>query len=326
MKVLVVDDSVFARHRLGAVLREAGHEVVEAEDGETALRLMAGGGIAAATVDLLMPGMDGLELIRRLREGYPDLPILSVSADVQKATQLQALAAGVSHFIAKTDPAEKLLGAIAAGHGGGVPSVLTARQEDALTEIMNLAMGQAADALSVLLNRRVLLKVPEVELMTAARLKDFFQEELVRVGVTVRQRFSGLLAGTAAMVFSAGHAAFLIRALMGIQMELGRLSSAEQSTLTEMGNIVLNAAIAVLANECGGRLRVGLPEISLDREGTAAAADLLSLGDGLDAAIVLVSRLTIGKTELVSYLCLMLPAAGVQILLRHLGGLNGSSR
>ncbi|HQJ30868.1 MAG TPA: response regulator [Syntrophales bacterium] len=318
MKILVVDDSVYARHRLGAVLKAANHEIVEARDGAEALRLAEEQRFDAATVDLLMPGLDGIEVIRRLREGRPGLRIVAVTADVQQETRAAVQQAGADHFVSKTAPEDTLLAALAAGPPGRAGIRLTPAQQDAFTEVMNIAMGQAANALSVLLARRVLLRVPEVELMTDGELTAFCREEVVQAGMTIRQRFSGPLNGAAAMVFSAGHAAFLVRTLAGIQQELSRLSSAEQSVLTEMGNIVLNAAIAVLGDHARGRLRVSLPDVSLNLKGEDAAREILGSVAGTSNAFVLVSRLTIGTAELISYLIILMPEADVQTLLARI--------
>jgi CheY-like chemotaxis protein len=319
MKVLVVDDSEYARLRIGQILREGGHEVTEADSGEAALGLARAIPFEAATVDLLMPGMDGLTLIRRLREQWPVLYIVALSADVQSATRQEVLAAGADRFVAKTDPPKGLLAALAAGPEGLVPLTLSPIQRDAFTEVMNVAMGQAAAAMGTLLNRRVSLVVPEVELMTVEGLAAFFQDELVRVGILVRQRFSGCIGGTAALAFSTGHASLLIRSLADIRGDINRLSLAEQSVLTEIGNIVLNAAIAVLADTCRGRLRVGLPVVALDMEGDEAVRDLAGAPSSAQGAFVLVSRLTIGAMELISYLVLLLPDKDVRELLRRIG-------
>lgn len=315
MKILVVDDSDYARQRIGKILRAAGHEVVEAEGGETALRLLEAAAPQAATVDLLMPGMDGIELIRRLRARRPEMPIVALSADVQQATRREVIAAGASRFVAKTAPAEVVLAAVEVKPEGLVPLVLSPEEKEAFTEIMNIAMGQAADALSLLLARRVLLKVPEVELMRADGLTAFFREELVQIGATIRQSFSGRLNGTAAMVFSSGHALYLVRTLVDIQQELNRLSAAEVTVLAEMGNIVLNAAVALLADQLGVRVRVGLPDVSLNQPGEAAIRELLGPGAGTESAFVLVNRLTIGELEVICYLILLMPEADAKRLL-----------
>lgn len=318
MKVLVVDDSEFARRRIKTILLAGGHEIVEAKNGQDALRLLEETEPQVATVDLLMPGMDGIELLGRLRKLRPRLPVIIVSADVQLATRQEAISAGASRFVAKTALDELLFAVNQAGAQGLIPFLMSASEKDAFTEVMNIAMGQAAEALNALLARRVILKVPEVELMTASGLSAFFQEELVQVGVTMRQRFSGQLNGVAAMVFSSAHAMYLVRTLVDIQQELSRLSAAEQSVLMEMGNIVLNAAIAVLADQLGARVRMSLPDLTLNQEGSAAALQLLGSVAGADNAFVLVSRLTIGDAEMISYLILLMPEEDAQRLLSRM--------
>lgn len=318
MKVLVVDDSEYARKRIGKILCGAGHEVVEAENAEDALKVIGKTKPDVATVDLLMPGMHGIELVRRLRALLPELPIIVLSADVQLATRREALAAGATRFVAKTEIDEVLSAVNQARSAGLTPLILPASEKDAFTEIMNIAMGKAAEALSVLLKRRVYLKVPEIELMTSSTLIKFFEEELVQVGAVIRQRFSGRLNGSASMVFSSAHASFLVRTLSGIQQELSRLSSAEQSVLTEMGNIVLNSAIAVIADECGERLKVSLPRISLNQGGGVAALELIDTVAGADSALVLVSRLTIVDAEIISYLILLMPEENIKRFLMNI--------
>ncbi|MCX7973714.1 MAG: response regulator, partial [Candidatus Aminicenantes bacterium] len=99
MKVLVVDDSSYARHKIGEALRKAGIEVIEAASGEEALLLMKDIEFNAVTVDLLMPGMDGIELIRKIKAHWPGLKIIALSADVQEATQKEVLIAGANRCL-----------------------------------------------------------------------------------------------------------------------------------------------------------------------------------------------------------------------------------
>src|SRR5580693_6400639 len=81
--ILVADDDPAIRGMEAEFLLGLGYNVLEAEDGESALQLAAG----AKSVDLLitdfvMPGIDGLQLIRRLRDMYPDVPVLMVSGSL----------------------------------------------------------------------------------------------------------------------------------------------------------------------------------------------------------------------------------------------------
>ncbi len=319
MKILVVDDSAFARQRIGKVLKDAGHEVFETENGEGALRLAEEIRPQVVTVDLLMPGMNGIEVVRRLKKQRPDLRIVVVSADIQKETRRETLAAGASAFVSKTAAEEVLLAALEEKPGGLVPMVLTDAQRDAFTEVMNIAMGKAAAALSVLLQRPVRLKMPEVEVMSTEALTAFFREEIGGVGVMIRQDFFGDFIGKASLVFSGGHASFLVRKLTDLQQELGSLSTAEQTVLEEIGNIVLNAAVAVLADQCRKRVRMNLPSVSMHLKGDEAARELIGTENGAQNAIVLISRLSIGEWEMIGYLILLLDEEDVGYILRIVG-------
>ncbi|MGC8872855.1 MAG: response regulator [Chloroflexia bacterium] len=184
MRVLVVDDSAYARRRIRQVLEQAGYEVVEAPDGETALRLVQEKPVDLVTVDLLLPGMDGLELTRRLHEMDPSLPLLVVTADVQEATRKEALLAGASGFVAKVEKPEVVLTTVSTLLGA---PYVSSEQLDAFTELMNLSIGQAASALEALLGKRCLLRVPRVEAIPATALPNFLWRHLPFTGVAVLQ-------------------------------------------------------------------------------------------------------------------------------------------
>lgn len=78
-KILLVDDNDVVRHALERVLRHAGHEVTEAADGNVALSLAGRGLFELVITDIVMPNVEGIELIRRLRKNVPSLPIIAIS-------------------------------------------------------------------------------------------------------------------------------------------------------------------------------------------------------------------------------------------------------
>jgi two-component system response regulator (stage 0 sporulation protein F) len=76
--ILVVDDDPGVRFALTEVLRDRGHRVIAAASGLEALGLLEG--VDVVVTDLVMPGMDGLELVSRIAERAPALPVLLVTA------------------------------------------------------------------------------------------------------------------------------------------------------------------------------------------------------------------------------------------------------
>jgi CheY-like chemotaxis protein len=78
-RILVIDDDALLRRALRAVLEVAGYDVIEAADGAAGLRLQREQGADLILVDLVMPELDGLEFIRKLRADLPQAKIIAMS-------------------------------------------------------------------------------------------------------------------------------------------------------------------------------------------------------------------------------------------------------
>lgn len=92
--ILVIDDDAGARERIAAKLRDAGHDVREAEDIESALAAVEG--VALVVTNVLMPQKEGLEVIPQLRESHPELPIVGVLGGPTSGNSGRQEARGVS--------------------------------------------------------------------------------------------------------------------------------------------------------------------------------------------------------------------------------------
>ncbi|MFV0475700.1 MAG: response regulator, partial [Pikeienuella sp.] len=112
--ILVVDDDPAQRRAAGALLAATGRRWAEAEAGEVALRMLAGAGAGVSLVllDLSMPGMDGLEVLARLRPARPDLPVIVLTGRGSVAQAVEAMRAGASDFLIKPVSGAKLESAI----------------------------------------------------------------------------------------------------------------------------------------------------------------------------------------------------------------------
>jgi DNA-binding NtrC family response regulator len=78
-RTLVIDDEPFIRSLLHTILTKAGHQVFEAADGSSAMRLLDAQPIDLVFCDLVMPGMNGLETIPRVRRVHPTVRIVAMS-------------------------------------------------------------------------------------------------------------------------------------------------------------------------------------------------------------------------------------------------------
>ena len=108
-KLLLVDDSGLARRGMRAIFERAGFDIVEAEDGMTALERYFLEKPDVVILDLVMKGMYGLEVLTKLRELDPAARVVVVSADVQQSSQELAEAAGAVAFINKPIDAQQVL-------------------------------------------------------------------------------------------------------------------------------------------------------------------------------------------------------------------------
>lgn len=111
-RVLVVDDEPQMRDGLQEVLRRKGYEVVTAEDGDEALTLLSRENFSAILADVKMPGMDGLTLLRSVREVSPDTPVLMMTAFGTIEDAIEAMKEGARDYILKPFSPELIENAI----------------------------------------------------------------------------------------------------------------------------------------------------------------------------------------------------------------------
>lgn len=153
MRILVADDQPANRLVLQRLLERAGHQPVFAEDGEQALDRLEAETLDAAIIDLHMPGVDGLDVIKQARvmqAGGTRTPIVVLSADATVDAVRETEAAGAYTFLTKPVVAARLLETLAEIAGGvteeaaspvrkeRVPSLRT----DVLEELAGMGLGQ----------------------------------------------------------------------------------------------------------------------------------------------------------------------------------------
>lgn len=100
-RLLVADDDAVARDLLGEVLTREGYEVRAAADGTEAITICATNVIDLALVDLRMPGLDGLSVLRRIADLRPDVPVVILTAFATMDTAIAAIRAGAYDYLSK---------------------------------------------------------------------------------------------------------------------------------------------------------------------------------------------------------------------------------
>ncbi len=111
-KILVVDDAAFMRLRAAKLLVDAGHEVLEAENGRVAVDVYSREKPDAVLMDITMPEMDGLEALAAIRQSDPTAKIAMLTAMGQQSIVMDAIKLGARDFVVKPFAPDRVLGAV----------------------------------------------------------------------------------------------------------------------------------------------------------------------------------------------------------------------
>jgi chemotaxis protein CheC len=141
------------------------------------------------------------------------------------------------------------------------PVVLDELELDALTELVNLGVSNAALSLREMVHEEVLLSVPKVSIVTRDEAVANLQERDAKRLVAVHQDFEGEISGRALLIFPEAQSMELVRAVVGGDLSLEEIMELEQEALAETGNVLLNGCLGTIANSLERSLRISLPEV-----------------------------------------------------------------
>lgn len=141
------------------------------------------------------------------------------------------------------------------------PVTLSALEFDALSELVNLGVGNAASGLREMVREEVLLSVPRVCIVGRDEaIRNLGPADGNRL-VAVHQHFEGDIRGRALLIFPEAQSMELVRAVVGGDLSLEDLMELEQEALAETGNVLLNTCLGTIANHLRRSLRISLPEV-----------------------------------------------------------------
>ncbi len=140
IRILIVDDEAAIRRALRPPLTELGFQINEASRGEEALQLLQAGNIDVVLLDINMPGIGGIETLRRIRALAPRLPVLMLTVREGEEQKVEALELGADDYITKPFSVRELIARIRTAHRRvHAPS----RAEDAPIEIGEIRLTPA---------------------------------------------------------------------------------------------------------------------------------------------------------------------------------------
>ena len=112
IRILVVDDEPAIRRALRAPLLELGFQVTEASRGEEALQTLRGAACDVVLLDINMPGIGGIETLRRIRAFAPRLPVLMLTVRDEEEEKVEALDLGADDYVTKPFSTRELIARI----------------------------------------------------------------------------------------------------------------------------------------------------------------------------------------------------------------------
>lgn len=107
--ILIIDDEASIRESLSGILADEGFQTLSAEDGQQGLSLLEEEQVDLVLLDIWMPGLDGLEVLKKIKESQADLPVIMISGHGTIETAVQATKMGAYDFIEKPPSYDKII-------------------------------------------------------------------------------------------------------------------------------------------------------------------------------------------------------------------------
>jgi chemotaxis protein CheC len=198
------------------------------------------------------------------------------------------------------------------------PSIeLSELELDALTELVNLGVSNAAFSLREMVREEVILSVPKVSLVTREEAVANLGEKDVARLVGVHQDFEGDIKGRALLIFPETKSIELVRAVVGGDLSLEDMVELEQEALAETGNVLLNGCLGTIANQLGRSLRISLPEV-IYGEGSEFFAPT-DVSKHSDRVLFIYINFAVKQRNLQGYIAMLLDMPSLVVLKQLLG-------
>jgi chemotaxis protein CheC len=197
----------------------------------------------------------------------------------------------------------------------GQEVILTDRQRDCLGGLFNRALGRAAAALTDVTGRFVDIHGATVDLHSIADLQRVLNGVLKGDVATVYQVITGPMVGNALLLLSYEGAVILSGLLAGTRVPVRRLDASDREVLSEVGNILLNASLAALAELLQVSVLFSVPRLRI--ETCHALLSSLTIGQvQLQYALVVSGSFILGDSSVGTHLVIALEDAGLDLLLQ----------
>lgn len=192
-------------------------------------------------------------------------------------------------------------------------------QYDVLTEIGNIGAGNATTALSQLINAKIDMRVPQVQMLTFSELAEIVggAENLV-AGILLS--LAGDIDGMMLFVLESSSARLLVQQLMGMEpASTDSFTEMETSALQEIGNIITGAYLSAISSMTGLTIDVSVPSLAFDMAGAILSVPAIEFGKMGDKALLIESRFIDLDVDISGYFILIPTIESYKHMLSVLG-------
>lgn len=192
--------------------------------------------------------------------------------------------------------------------------MLTVDQQDAVTELVNIAFSRTAAALSELTGNRVELSVPEVEGYPIDRLQHALARYVGGDVATVHQIFGGPVSGDAFLLLDVEGATQLVHLLTSAEVGGQQMGSSDREVLAEIGNILLNACLGVFGDLLQVRFTFAVPRLQLESLSSMLTSLVVDETE-IRHALLVGARFSIRSTDVTGCLVLVLGVTSLEMFI-----------
>lgn len=200
---------------------------------------------------------------------------------------------------------------------------LTLPQEDALTELINIGYGRAANALSELTGYRVVLEVPQVAVHEIEKVAPLLSTVIDGEVAAVNQMFSGPISGNALLLLEEEAAIVLSRLFDHERAPTRGFDASAREVITEIGNILLNACLGVFGNLLKVQVAFAVPRLQVEPVGQLLHNLTVAPKEKLTYALMIQTRFSLRASDVSGYLVIILGVTSLDRLMRELENWEG---
>ena len=187
------------------------------------------------------------------------------------------------------------------------------RSMDIIREIINIGVGDAAASLSRLVDRRIIITVPEVRILDIAEVPKFVREEVPSLGIYISQDFHGHITGRALLFYTRESSFLLLNALTGQNPISESLSQTDMATLQEVGNILMVSCMSTIGDMIEDGVRFEIPQVT-EEISEAYFANLVAELNIYEKAIVVKNEIGVQDEEISGYLFVLLGVRDFELI------------